>query len=160
MSIFDAKVETGLTVLGMPSLAKMMSLTLAGAVVMVTGFVFTEDSSEMEALSSQFSMSENFTQIMDQKTPPRKICLGANPCPSFQGAWKADGELSNSELQAHIDRAGFEAEVSGNCQIRSEQNLEAFSPCGAQGKAGKFEVRVKVLVDEQSDTTQVNVFLF
>lgn len=97
---------------------------------------------------------------MTRSTPEKVVCMDANPCPSYHSSWETSGAISSEDLQVYLDKAGYETDVFGNCEVRTIEKLKAFSPCEAKGRAGDYTVRVKVLVDEQLMTTQVSLFLF
>lgn len=73
---------------------------------------------------------------------------GPMPCSTIQRDWDMKTEISTAELQKRIDEAGWDIQVTGDCQSVSTEP----SRCAARSVEGS-EVSIAVFVREGESTT-------
>lgn len=88
------------------------------------------------------------------------LCLGGDPCPSLQRAWRTPAPPTNDELQALVTDAGWDATVDGDCtrppspETRGDEEV-----CSAEGAAEGYDVILTVRVANDDPDTHVILYV-
>ena len=89
------------------------AVVVTGAVVLLPG-----DTAGIRATADALRPPGGWSLADERVTPPRRLCLGADPCPSLHRTWQVGGNLTERDLQDVVDASGWGLRVDGSCALR------------------------------------------
>ncbi|MFC8190247.1 hypothetical protein ACFUMH_01140 [Cellulomonas sp. NPDC057328] len=95
-----------------------------------------------------------WTLVTDVVTAPSLICLGGQPCPSVQRAWRTPDQPTADDLQTLTEAAGWDATLDGPC---TPEHPTARTVCRATATVDGFSVELRVVTSTTTDGASVQL---
>ncbi|WP_104105358.1 hypothetical protein [Nocardioides sp. 616] len=141
----------------------MLGLLLAVAVACVWVWVSNDrETSRFDQAMDRFEAPREWTVVAQSRQPARKVCLSEGGCPSAWTRWTVPGPVAPLDLDALLDRAGWDMSLDENCPGSGAVRLVGgLNPrnCGAHGQADGYRVTVTQHVLPDSGLVEVVVRL-
>jgi len=148
---------------GAVRLSTALAAVAAGVLVLAgLGWAWAASSGQSEedelvAVVDQFRAPQTWEVLVDDLEPARLLCLGGNACPSARKDWSVPDPLGPQDLQALIDQAGWDMQVEGDCQPKTNTS-SVVGVCDAHGVVDGMGVSVIQNLGADQPGAQVQLF--
>jgi|GEM_PF-2163538 len=131
-------------------------------VLAVVGFllfqaIYERPPEDMLKISDQFNPPSSWKLVTSKIEPKRLQCIDVE-CPSVWKVWDTGSPVTHTELEALLQRSGWNLSISGDCIFDNPNTYGNNNEiCSAKGDIGQYELDISVSVSNPAGNNQIRL---